>query len=209
VLTQPSSRKNDADGIRFFGNGHRLTGNTIKDIKASGYGDEGPHTDCFQTYDSVDTPPTYDVVIAKNVCKNVDVQCLIATIDDRDARRVPAGQTAIIFEGNTCAVNGSQAVLLRNFSQVIVQGNSFSGSADRAVQLTGESTDVAVIDNTMTDRMRPFEIDRPSERGFEESGNTSRFPQGVPTEPQTGGGREQGERPGRSGDHHHHDEYER
>ncbi|MGH3673112.1 MAG: right-handed parallel beta-helix repeat-containing protein, partial [Pseudonocardiaceae bacterium] len=41
----------DADGIRFFGRGHRLTGNTIKDIKASGYPRGGPHTDCFQTYD--------------------------------------------------------------------------------------------------------------------------------------------------------------
>ena len=69
----------DADGIRFFGRGHRLTGNTIKDIKASGYGDEGPHTDCFQTYDAPDAPPTYDIIIADNVCTNVDVQALKAT----------------------------------------------------------------------------------------------------------------------------------
>ncbi len=69
----------DADGIRFFGNGHRLTGNTIKDIKASGYPRGGPHTDCFQTYDTRDAPPTYDVIIANNVCTNVDVQALIAT----------------------------------------------------------------------------------------------------------------------------------
>ncbi|MGH3929906.1 MAG: right-handed parallel beta-helix repeat-containing protein, partial [Pseudonocardiaceae bacterium] len=30
----------DADGIRFFGPGHRLTGNTIKDIKETGYGND-------------------------------------------------------------------------------------------------------------------------------------------------------------------------
>jgi len=197
----------DADGIRFFGVGHRLIGNTIKDIKASGYGDEGPHTDCFQTYDSARNPPTYDVVIANNVCENVDVQCLIATIDDRRAPAAPAGQTAIIFEGNTCAVNGSQAVLLRNFPQVVVRGNRFSGAGDRAVQLTGHSTDVAVIGNTMTGRMRPFEIDRQSEPGFRESGNTSRFPVGFPNEPQAGGREGQGERPGERGDHHRHDEY--
>ncbi|MGQ0717410.1 MAG: right-handed parallel beta-helix repeat-containing protein [Pseudonocardiales bacterium] len=197
--------QNDADGIRFFGNGHRLTGNTIKDIKASGYGDEGPHTDCFQTYDSADTPPTYDVVIANNICENVDVQCLIATIDDRRAASAPMGQTAITFEGNTCAVNGAQAVLLRNFPQVVVRGNNFSGPGDRAVQLTGESTDVAVIGNTMTGRMRPFEIDRQSEPGFRESGNTSRFREGFPTEPQVGGRDGQGARPGERGDHHRHD----
>ncbi len=194
--------QNDADGIRFFGNGHRLTGNTIKDIKASGYRDEGPHTDCFQTYDSADTPPTYDVVIANNVCQNVDVQCLIATIDDRDARRAPAGQTAIIFEGNTCAVNGAQAVLLRNFPQVIVRGNRFSGRADRAVQLTGESTDVSVIDNTMTGRMRPFEIDRQSEPGFRNSGNPSRFREDSPTESQDGERHGPDERRGEPGHHH-------
>ncbi|MGH3888679.1 MAG: right-handed parallel beta-helix repeat-containing protein [Pseudonocardiaceae bacterium] len=166
--------QDDADGIRFFGVGHRLIGNTIKDIKASGYGDEGPHTDCFQTYNNGQGPPTYDVVIANNICTNVDVQCLIATIDDRGDRGAPGGPTTIIFEGNTCAVNGSQAVLLRNFSDVVVRGNSFSGPGDRAVQLTGASNGVAVIDNTMTGQMRPFEIDRQSEPGFRESGNTSR-----------------------------------
>ncbi len=201
--------QNDADGIRFFGNGHRLIGNTIKDIKASGYQDEGPHTDCFQTYDSADTPATYDVVIANNVCQNVDVQCLIATIDDRRAAIAPAGQTAIIFEGNTCAVNGSQAVLLRNFPQVVVRGNRFSGRADRAVQLTGESTDVSVIDNTMTGRMRPFEIDRQSAPGFQESGNSSSFPEGSSNGPQDGERSGPGERRGDPDHHHGRDEYGR
>ncbi len=184
--------QNDADGIRFFGIGHRLIENTIKDIKASGYPDGGPHTDCFQTYDSTDTPPTYDVVIANNVCQNVDVQCLIATIDDRRAPSAPPGQTAITFVGNTCAVNGSQVVLLRNFPQVIVRNNNFSGPGDRAVQLTGYSTDVAVIGNTVSGRMRPFEIDRPSQRGFQESGNTPSGPGGSPADGPPG----RGERPG-------------
>lgn len=200
---------NDADGIRFFGNGHRLTGNTIRDIKASGYRDEGPHTDCFQTYDSADTPPTYDVVIANNVCQNVDVQCLIATIDDPRAPAAPARQITITFEGNTCAVNGSQAVLLRNFPRVIVRGNSFSGPGDRAVQLSGNSTDVTVTGNTVTGRMRPFEIDRQSEPGFQGSGDTPRSPGGFPGGPQDSGGHGPGQRPGgppgdRPGDSGHH-----
>jgi parallel beta-helix repeat protein len=164
----------DADGIRFFGHGHRLTGNTIKDIKATGYRDGGPHTDCFQTYDTPDAPPTYDVVIADNVCTNVDVQALIATTDDRGAPGAPAGQTAITFERNTVAVNGAQAVLLRNFPHVIVRNNRFSGPGDRAVMLTDGSTDCTVIGNIVSGDLRPFEIDRRSEPGFEESGNTSR-----------------------------------
>ncbi|PZS29044.1 MAG: hypothetical protein DLM61_13590 [Pseudonocardiales bacterium] len=166
----------DADGIRFFGNGHRLTGNTIKDIKASGYGDDprgGPHTDCFQTFNTASNPPTYDVVIADNVCTNVDVQCLIATANERGAQSTPTGQTAITFERNTCQVNGSQAVLLENFPRVIVRGNHFSGPSSRAVQLNRGSTDCAVIDNTVTGRMLPYQIDQQSRPGLQESGNTT------------------------------------
>jgi parallel beta-helix repeat protein len=164
----------DADGIRFFGRGHRLTGNTIKDIKAAGYSHGGPHTDCFQTYNTPGAPPTYDVVIADNICTNVDVQALIATNDERGTRDAPAGQTAITFEHNTVSVNGAQAILLRNFPNVIVRDNQFSGPGDRAIMLTEGSTDCTVIGNTVTDNLRPFEIDRQSARGFQESGNVSR-----------------------------------
>jgi parallel beta-helix repeat protein len=164
----------DADGIRFFGRGHRLTGNTIKDIKAAGYPHGGPHTDCFQTYDTPDAPPTYDIVIADNVCTNVDVQALIATNDGRGGRGAPAGQTSITFERNIVAVNGAQAVLLRNFPGVVVRGNRFSGPGERAVMITEGSTHCAVINNIVTGSLRPFEIDRQSERGFQEFGNASR-----------------------------------
>lgn len=167
--------ENDADGVRFFGRGHRLTGNTIKDIKASGYPHGGPHTDCFQTYNTRGAPPTYDVVIADNNCTNVDVQALIATSDDPRARDAPRDETTIVFEHNTVAVNGAQAVLLRNFPNVIVRDNRFSGPGDRAVMITEGSTGCTVIDNMVTGGgMRPFEIDRQSEPGFQESGNTSR-----------------------------------
>jgi parallel beta-helix repeat protein len=162
----------DADGIRFFGHGHRLTGNTIKDIKASGYPGEGPHTDCFQTYQSRNEIPTYDVVIADNICTNVDVQCLIATVTERGAPLPPEGQTAITFERNTCSVKGSQAVLLESFPHVIVRNNTFSGAIHRAVLLTRGSTDCAVTGNTATGGLRLFEIDDQSKQGFSEFGNT-------------------------------------
>jgi parallel beta-helix repeat protein len=164
--------QSDADGVRFFGTGHRLIGNTIKDIKASGYDHEGPHTDCFQTFNTASDPPTYDVVITDNVCTNVDVQCLIATAKEQGAQGAPAGRITIIFEGNTCEVNGSQAVLFENFPRVIVRGNRFSGPGSRAVQLSGGSTDCAVIGNTVAGRMRTYQIDRQSRSGFQESGNT-------------------------------------
>src|SRR5256714_5251142 len=67
----------DADAIRFFGNGHRITNNTITDISASGYANP-PHPDCFQTYDD-NSPPTFNILIAGNPCPNVDPKSLIAT----------------------------------------------------------------------------------------------------------------------------------
>jgi hypothetical protein len=151
-----------------------LIGNTIKDIKASGYDRGGPHTDCFQTYNNASDPPTYDIVIADNNCTNVDIQCLIATAKESGARSSPQGRTAIVFERNICSVNGSQAVLLENFSRVIVRDNRFSGPGSRAVQLGMGSTDCSVIGNTTTGAMRPFEIDRPSRPGFQAADNTSR-----------------------------------
>jgi parallel beta-helix repeat protein len=166
--------QDDADGVRFFGRGHRLTENTIKDISAAGYPRGGPHTDCFQTYDTRDAPPTYDVVIADNVCTNVDVQALIATNDERRGGGAPAGQASIIFERNTVVVKGSQAVLLRNFPDVVVRDNRFSGPGQRAIMITEGSTNCTVVGNIMTGDLRPFEIDPESERGFQESDNTSR-----------------------------------
>ena len=167
----------DADGIRFFGAGHRLIGNTIKDIKESGYSDDprgGPHTDCFQTYNTPNNPPTVDVVIADNVCTNVDVQCLIATADGNVHPDIPPGQTTITFERNRCEVNGGQAVLLENFPNVVIRNNTFSGPGYRAVLVNKGSTDCVVVDNTVTGGLRPYEVDDSSRPGFQESGNGMR-----------------------------------
>jgi hypothetical protein len=76
----------DADGVRFYSHGHRITDNTIFDISADGYASP-PHPDCFQTFDQ-NRPPTFDVVIPGNTCRNVDAQCLIAT-GDQDAAGQP------------------------------------------------------------------------------------------------------------------------
>ena len=167
----------DADGIRFFGPGHRVLGNTIKDIKESGYSNDprgGPHTDCFQTYNTPSNPPTVDVVIADNVCTNVDVQCLIATADRDVHLSVAAGQTSITFERNRCEVNGAQVVLLENFPNVVIRNNTFSSPGYRAVLLTHDSTGCVVTDNTVTGGLRPYEVDDSSRPGFQESGNGMR-----------------------------------
>jgi hypothetical protein len=165
--------KGDADGIRFFGTGLRLLGNTIKNIKATNYPPgQGPHTDCFQTYDTRDTRTISDVVIADNVCQNVDVQCLIATSKDRAV--VPNGVTTILFEHNNCSVNGSQGILLEQFPNVVIRDNIIEGPQYRAMLVAKGSTGVTVVGNTVVGDIPPFEIDDESKPGFHAEGNTSR-----------------------------------
>lgn len=104
--------------MRFYGSGHRITDNTISDISAEGY-HSPPHPDCFQTLDN-SKPPTFDVVISGNTCRNVDAQCLIATGDQDGNRGAPAGVPSITFAGNMCANNGAQAVNVRHWPNVVV-----------------------------------------------------------------------------------------
>jgi parallel beta helix pectate lyase-like protein len=154
----------DADGIRFFGSGHRITGNTIADISDHGYANP-PHPDCFQTYDD-NSPPTFDVVIAGNACRNVGAQCLIATGDQHSNSAAPTGGPSITFVDNTCASNGAQAVNLRRWPNVEIRNNKLSGpNVTRGIIIIEGSTGCVVIGNT-TDGGRPtVDIDRSSQPG--------------------------------------------
>lgn len=160
----------DADGMRFFGTGHRIIGNTIRDISARGYS-APPHPDCFQTFDH--KPSTFDVVIADNTCRNVDAQCLIATDDQPGSSAAPAGIPSIIFIGNTCETTGAQAINLRRWPQVEVRQNRFSGPGlQRAVLIIDGSTGCAVIGNTTAGGVPTVDVDGPSRAGFQQDGNS-------------------------------------
>lgn len=161
----------DADGMRFFGNGHRITENTITDISARGYGNP-PHPDCFQTYDD-NSPPTFDVLIAGNNCRNVDAQCLIATGDQRGNSGAPTGGPSITFVGNSCANNGAQAVNVRRWPNVEIRDNRFTGrNVTRGIIIIDGSTGCVVIGNT-TDGGRPtLDIDHSSEPGSQVEHNS-------------------------------------
>lgn len=155
----------DADGMRFYGNGHRITDNTVFDISAEGY-DNPPHPDCFQTLDD-GKPPTFDVVISGNTCRNVDAQCLIATGDQGGNSGAPPGVASIIFENNTCANNGAQAVNLRSWPDVQVLHNTFSGqNLTRAVLIADGSTGCSVTGNITTGHRPTVEVDESSRPGY-------------------------------------------
>jgi hypothetical protein len=154
----------DADGVRFYGNGHRITGNTVSDISAEGYASP-PHPDCFQTLDN-GKPATFDVVISGNTCRNVDAQCLIATGDQDSNSGAPPGAPSIIFVGNTCANNGAQAVNLRRWPNVQILRNTFSGpNLTRAVLIADGSTGATVVGNTTTGDRPTVQVDDSSRPG--------------------------------------------
>lgn len=160
----------DADGVRFFGNGHRITGNTIRDISAAGYGDP-PHPDCFQTFDN-DRPPTFDVVVSGNICHNVDAQCLIATGDERGNSGAPPAVTSIVFTGNTCSVHGAQAVNLRHWPNADLRDNGLTGPhLRRGILIVEGSTGCTAIRNTTSGGARTVEIDASSRPGFRAADN--------------------------------------
>lgn len=161
----------DADGMRFFGNGHRITDNTVTDISDHGYANP-PHPDCFQTYDD-NSPPTFDVLIAGNTCRNVGAQCLIATGDQSGNSGAPTGGPSITFVGNSCANNGAQAVNLRHWPNVEIRDNRFTGrNVTRGIIIIDGSTGCVVVGNT-TDGGRPtVDIDPSSEPGSHLEHNT-------------------------------------
>ncbi len=159
----------DADGMRFFGTGHRITGNTIRDISDRGYR-APPHPDCFQTFDH--NPATYDIVISGNTCRNVDAQCLIATDDQPGSSSAPRGVPSITFVDNTCEPNGAQAINLRRWTDVEIRQNRFSGpNLSRAILISDGSKGCTVIDNTTAGRVPTVEVDGASREGFRQNGN--------------------------------------
>lgn len=152
----------DADGVRFFGTGHRIISNMIRDIPAKG----SAHPDCFQTFDT-GRPATFDVEIVGNTCQNIAQNCLLATGDESGNGGAPAGTRSITFTGNTCATAGEQSVNLRRWPRADVRKNYFSGpNLKRGILISAGSTGCTAKDNTTERDVSPTEIDDSSRPGF-------------------------------------------
>jgi hypothetical protein len=152
----------DADGVRFFGNGHRILSNVIQNIPATG----AAHPDCFQTFDT-GHPATFDVEIVGNACQHVAENCLVATGDERGNGDAPPGAKSITFIGNTCATEGDQGVYLRRWADVDVRKNTFSGpNLKRGVLISAGSTGCTARDNTIPGNVPAVQIDDSSRPGF-------------------------------------------
>ncbi|HEY3896546.1 MAG TPA: right-handed parallel beta-helix repeat-containing protein [Pseudonocardiaceae bacterium] len=157
----------DADGIRFFGNGHQIISNTIQDISLrAGDATSSAHPDCFQTLDA-GHPATWGVRIEGNSCQNIQENCLIATGDESGNGDAPAGSRSITFIGNTCRTGGEQSVYLRHWPRVDLSKNKLLGSQlKHGIQITQGSTGCQVRDNTTARGVPAVEVDPSSRQGY-------------------------------------------
>ncbi len=152
----------DADGVRFFGSRHRIVGNLIHTIHDRGYPGEGPHTDCFQTFDN-SKPPTVDVIIEGNVCVDVDHQCLIASAEESAGAGAIGRSGGLVFRNNVCASNGSQAVFLREFPRSVIANNLFVDTNEfQTLALEMFSSDLRVVNNIFLGDVEPYLVDEGS-----------------------------------------------
>ncbi|MGH3831068.1 MAG: hypothetical protein ACRDRS_11575 [Pseudonocardiaceae bacterium] len=165
VLATVPAGGGDADGVRFFGTGHRILSNVIRDIAPSGSPSSAQHN-CFRTFDA-GHPATFDVEIVGNTCQNISENCLLATGDESGNSEAPVNSRSITFIGNTCASHGDQAVSLRHWPHVDLRKNTFLGpSLKRGIVITAGSTGCTAKDNTTPNGIPPVEIDDSSRPGF-------------------------------------------
>lgn len=164
IATVPASGS-DADGVRFFGTGHRIISNLVQDIAPSGSPSSAEH-DCFRTFDA-GHPPTFDVEIVGNTCQNIGENCLIATGDESGNKEAPINSRSITFIGNTCVTNSDQSVSLRHWPHVDMLKNKLAGpNLKRGILITNGSTGCTVKDNTTASGVPPVETDDSSRPGF-------------------------------------------
>jgi hypothetical protein len=153
----------DADGIRFFGIGHTIVHNTIFGIHDRGYGADGPHTDCFQSFDSGGKGVTADVVIDGNLCTDVDHQCLIIEAEDAAAIQSASMFRNIRFVNNICRTNGSQPILIRDFSDVLIANNLFDAPKSfRSIFLEHSGQGIVVANNIVMGDKPIYSTDKSS-----------------------------------------------
>jgi hypothetical protein len=159
-------RRDDGDGIRFWGSNITISHNTISDTRNRG----GAHADCMQTFatDS-DNPASQDVLIDSNRCEKIDNNCLIVEGPNSSAGDGSGeGETSnIIFSNNYCENKAAQAVLFDDARHAVLTGNEIAGDIDHAFALQNKATD-AVIDANLVRSVR-YEVgmDRSCRPGYQ------------------------------------------
>jgi hypothetical protein len=159
-------RRDDGDGIRFWGSNIKILHNTITDTRNS----KGAHADCMQTFatDS-DNPASEDVLIDGNRCEKIDNNCLIVEGPDSSAGDGSGeGETKnITFSNNYCQNKAAQAVLIDDAAHAVITGNEIAGDIDHAWALQNKATDAVINGNKVGSVRYEVGMDRSSRSGYQ------------------------------------------
>jgi len=164
----------DADGIRFFGQGHVIRDNVIHDITEAEA--PGAHTDAMQTFDN-SQPPTNDVLIEGNYCYNVDHQMLMLSAQTkRQSSRITIRNN--IFE-SPYSPPSWQLIYVIQVTQVAVVHNTFINARYRGLYIGDRATQATIKNNIFYNVPRYYEIETNSLRGFR-VGHNLNYPSAYP-----------------------------
>jgi hypothetical protein len=159
-------RRDDGDGIRFWGSNITISHNTITDTRNRG----GAHADCMQTFATdADNPASQDVVIDSNRCEKIDNNCLIVEGPNSSAGDGSGdGETSnIIFSNNYCENKAAQAVLFDDVRHAVLAGNEIVGDINHAFALQNKATDAVVNGNKARSVRYEVGMDRSSRAGYQ------------------------------------------
>jgi hypothetical protein len=148
------SRKGaDADGFRFFGNGHVFRSNIIKDIPVPGSQyNPNPHTDCFQTWG-----PTTNMTFDSNRCQ-WPAPAIDSSTSTNEIGMVEnfAGPVNNLLFMNNVFINMHQGLQFKgnagsNISGVQFNNNTVDNIDSEAVVLIHNVTAAQIINNVFCD----------------------------------------------------------
>jgi len=122
VQRHSSGCTGDADGIRFFGNGHIFRKNYIHDIHFDGNLVTDAHIDCFQTWSDQYHLSAANIIIEQNYCEAL-------THNSQDDHGTGA--------------------MLSNSSNVLIKNNIFTSFRGINEASSGSNTGLKIINNTL------------------------------------------------------------
>jgi hypothetical protein len=172
----PSVYGLDADGIRFFGQGHIFRNNSIHDIllgppginPAIGDFNDDPHIDCFQTWSNTYNEVAQNIIFEQNYCENLTRGMSAFMLDGGSNNLTIRNNIIKAFTGintqtglhhlylyNNIFINdlsivdpGSFAILFYNVSYSQVENNIFYNQPNQTIAAIGSTTG-QVIDYNM------------------------------------------------------------
>jgi len=155
----------DADGMRFFGQGHVFRGNYIHDISASNPLNFTPHIDCFQTWVDSSSEVASNIIFEQNYCENLNLGMYSMTLGGGANHLYIQNNIFVAFGGINISADGTDYLYVYNNDWInklafapmghpgaikllgghaVIQNNIFYDESEYSIQIIGDTTNVEV-----------------------------------------------------------------